>query len=308
MSKPTPTETQYSIVPESSTSMTPSLVIITGLSGAGKSTAMRVFDDLGYYCLDNLPPALIIDFFRLYMKGTGTKKGVAIASDMRSGDLFDDFQNTVSCLDTEAIDFAIVYLDCQTDVLVNRYKEVRRSHPLEPQYSVKQAISEERKRLASTLTLATAVIDTTHATATQLRKTVLKTVIQKDVADVSMVRVISFGFKYGAPLDADYVFDVRFLPNPFYKESLRPQSGEDQAVYDYVMDQKGANHFFESVVQMLDPTFDAFVDVGKFTVNIAFGCTGGRHRSVAFAKRLSAYYRKTGKDVQTYHRDMAHPL
>ncbi|MBN2340821.1 MAG: RNase adapter RapZ [Deltaproteobacteria bacterium] len=301
-------DTSYSIEPETPVHLAPSLVIITGLSGAGKSTAMRVFDDLGYYCLDNLPPALILDFFRLYMQGTGTKKGVAIASDMRSGDLFDDFQSTVMRLEAEAIHFAIVYLDCDTEVLMKRFKEVRRSHPLETQYSLRRAIVEERKQLAATLALATDVIDTTHMAAAQLRQTVLQTVVQRDAADVSMIKVLSFGFKYGAPRDADFVFDVRFLPNPFYKEELRPLSGEDDPVYTYVMNQDAANRFFDSIIQLLDPTFDAFVNVGKFSINIAFGCTGGRHRSVAFAKRLSMYYRKRGKDVQTYHRDITHPL
>ncbi|MBN2529637.1 MAG: RNase adapter RapZ [Deltaproteobacteria bacterium] len=286
----------------------PSLVIITGLSGAGKSTAMRVFDDLGYYCLDNLPPALILDFYHLYLKGSTHKAGVAIASDMRSGALFDDFQNAVKRLEDESIHFALLYLDCDTDVLMNRFKEVRRAHPLETRYSLRDAISEERTRLESTLALATHVIDSTHINVAQLRQVVLKTVLQQENKRVSQVKVVSFGFKYGVPRDADYVFDVRFLPNPFYLEALRPLSGEDGDVYNYVMNHKAAEQFFMGIVQLLDPTFDAFIDVGKFSVNIAVGCTGGRHRSVAFAKRLAAYYEGQNRLVQTYHRDLVHPL
>lgn len=286
----------------------PSLIIITGLSGAGKSTAMRVFDDLGYYCLDNLPPALILDFYHLYMEGSANKKGVAIASDMRAGDLFEDFQSTVLRLRQEAIHFSVVYLECDTEVLINRFKEVRRSHPLEPKFSVRNAIAEERKKLAPTLSLSTDVIDTTHIDATQLRKTVIRTVIRSDTSNVSLIKLVSFGFKYGAPRDADYVFDVRFLPNPFYQENLRPLCGEDQGVYDYVMNHTNASLFFERIVALLEPTFDAFVDVGKLTVNIAIGCTGGRHRSVAFVRRLAQFYEQQGKEVSKYHRDMAHPL
>ena len=286
----------------------PSLVIITGLSGAGKSTAMRVFDDLGYYCLDNLPPALIMDFYRLYMEGSAQKKGVAIASDMRSGALFDDFNAAVTRLKDESIDFALVYLDCDTDVLMNRFKEVRRTHPLELQYPLRRAIAEERKRLSGTLDLATHVIDTSRYRSSQLRHQVLHTVLQQDKTGVSHIQVISFGFKYGVPRDADFVFDVRFLPNPFYLENLRVLSGEDDDVYDYVMTHDAAELFFQNIVQLIDPTFDAFIDVGKFNVAIAFGCTGGRHRSVAFARRLAAHYENQNRVVQKYHRDITNPL
>ncbi|MBN2716622.1 MAG: RNase adapter RapZ [Deltaproteobacteria bacterium] len=286
----------------------PSLVIITGLSGAGKSTAMRVFDDLGYYCLDNLPPALILDFYRLYMGGSTQKKGVAIASDMRSGTLFDDFTTALHRLNDESIHFALVYLDCETDVLMKRFKEVRRAHPLEPQYTLRRAISEERRRLAATLDLATHVIDTTQCRASQLRQLVLQTVLQRDTNQISHVKVFSFGYKYGVPRDADYVFDVRFLPNPFYLENLRPLTGEDEQVYNYVMNHDAAEQFFQGIVTLINPTFDAFIDVGKFTVAIAFGCTGGHHRSVAFAKRLAAYYGNQNRLVQKYHRDIANPL
>ena len=299
-----PAENTKSSIPPT----TPLLVIITGLSGAGKSTAMRVFDDLGYYCLDNLPPALILDFYHLYMKGSTRKKGIAIASDMRSGTLFDDFQSAVQRLRDESIHFALVYLDCETDVLMNRFNEVRRTHPLEPRYSLRRAISEERTLLAPTLSLATHVIDSTHINANQLRHAVLQTVLQQDRTRVSHVNIVSFGFKYGVPRDADFVFDVRFLPNPFYKEALRAASGEDQDVYDYVMSSDAAERFFQGMVHLLDPTFDAFIDVGKFSVNIAVGCTGGRHRSVAFARRLATYYENQKREVHKYHRDMDHPL
>ena len=293
---------------ENSTLSPPSLVIITGLSGAGKSTAMRVFDDLGYYCLDNLPPALILDFYRLYMAGATSRKGVAIASDMRSGDLFDDFNAAAKRLKDESIHCVLVYMECETDVLVKRFKEVRRSHPLEPRFSLREAILEERRRLASTLALADHVIDTTRSKSAQVRQMVLQTVLQQDAHLASQVKIVSFGFKYGVPEDADYVFDVRFLPNPFYLEKLRPLSGEDDDVYNYVMNHDAAERFFQGIVQLIDPTFESFVDVGKFTINIAVGCTGGRHRSVAFAKRLADYYGSHNREVQKYHRDIANPL
>jgi RNase adapter protein RapZ len=297
-------ETSLSSIPPAA----PMLVIITGLSGAGKSTAMRVFEDLGYYCLDNLPPALILDFYHLYMSGSAHRKGIAIASDMRSGELFDDFQSAVQRLRDEAIHFALVYLDCETDVLMNRFKEVRRSHPLEPQYSLRHAITEERLRLAGTLALATHVLDSTHINAMQLRHAVLQTVLQRDTTRVSQVNIVSFGFKYGVPRDADFVFDVRFLPNPFYREALRPLTGEDTDVYEYVMNTEAAERFFQGIIHLLDPTFNAFIDVGKFSVNIAVGCTGGRHRSVAFVRRLAMHYEEQKREVNKYHRDMAHPL
>ncbi len=283
-------------------------IIISGLSGAGKSSAMRVFEDLGYYCLDNLPPALIRDFFELYQKGTRADKGVVIASDVRSGTLFDDFNKTVSGLKNIGIPVKIIYLDCATDILVNRYKEVRRSHPLEPELSIKDAIKSEKKLLLPVKNLASVVINTSNMDTKALRQTLLGSVLGINGKQVIKLKFSSFGFKYGLPQDADFILDVRFLPNPFYIEELKNLTGENDSVYNYVMDNAKAEDFFNKTVELLDITFNSFIDVGKFSIHVAFGCTGGHHRSVSFARRLTEYYTSTGRMAQRSHRDIGNQI
>lgn len=281
------------------------LVIITGLSGAGKSTAMRVFEDLGRYCLDNLPPGIIASVYNLHQRSEQGGSGVVIASDVRSGALFDDLVDTVGALENDGIDVEVLYLDCSTDVLINRFSEVRRTHPLQTGRSLRESIDEERRRLEQVRAIARNVMDTTTFGTGELRRELLTRFGGGGAEDVVRLKFVSFGFKYGVPRDADYVFDVRFLPNPFYVPELRAMTGEDDEVYEYVMSNEGADLFFEGVVELLGRTLDPFVQVGKLQINVAVGCTGGKHRSVAFARRFAEAFFERGVKASAIHRDAA---
>lgn len=284
------------------------LVIITGLSGAGKSSAMRFLEDLGCYCVDNLPPSLIPTFYNLYQQSGTMSQGVVIASDLRSGALFDEFETTVNSLRASGASFYIVYLDCATDRLISRFKEVRRNHPLHSlKGSTQDAIEEERRRLDPIRALATNLIDTSDLSPAELRKALVKELIAEESSHVMTLDFVSFGFKYGLPRDVDFLFDLRFLPNPFYISELRPKTGEHIEVYRYVMKQPLSDPFFDKLVELIDLTVESFIKVGKTSLTIGLGCTGGRHRSVAFAMRLADYFRDRGRKAHTHHRDAAKP-
>jgi len=280
------------------------LLIITGLSGAGKSTAMRAFEDLGCYCADNLPPGLIPSFFDLCERSGTINAGVVIASDVRSGALFEDFVDTARELDEAGVAYGILYLDAATDVLINRFSEVRRSHPLEPRFSIQEAIEEERRMLEPIRAIATYVIDTSALDAARLREAIVQTVAG-DAASAVRLKFLSFGYKYGVPRDADFVFDVRFLPNPFYVPELQDRTGQDAEVLRYVMSQPLAGAYFDKIAELVELTLDSFVKVGKRNLEVAFGCTGGKHRSVAFAERMAALFSEKGHPSRAVHRDAA---
>jgi UPF0042 nucleotide-binding protein len=281
------------------------LIIITGLSGAGKSTAMRFLEDLGCYCLDNLPPALVADFFTLYEQGGSTGPGVVIASDVRSGALFDDFTDMVETLRGSQVPFEILYLDCSTHTLVRRFREVRRNHPLQVNQSMLEAIEEERHRLEPIRAIATRIIDTSNLNAPELRKTLIRTLVSEEKASVVAIDFTSFGFKYGIPRDVDFVFDARFLPNPYYVPELRQLTGESKAVYDYVMAGSLATAYFEQIVSLIELTLESFFHVGKTSLTVGIGCTGGHHRSVAFARRLADHFEQHGHRSRAAHRDIS---
>lgn len=283
------------------------LVIITGLSGAGKSTAMRAFEDLGCYCVDNLPPGLIPVFFNLYEHSDSAATGVVIASDVRSGALFDDFAETVTSLEQAGVRFEILFLDCKTQVLINRFNEVRRSHPLQTGRSLREAIEEERLRLEPIREIATRLIDTSELDARGLREQLVLDATGMDTARAIKLQFVSFGFKFGVPRDADFVLDVRFLPNPFYEPELRHKTGEDQDVFDFVMGSELAGDFFDRIAQVIELTLDSFVKVGKLTLTVAVGCTGGRHRSVAFVRGLTDRFTDKGWKARALHRDAVMP-
>jgi UPF0042 nucleotide-binding protein len=280
------------------------LLIITGLSGAGKSTAMRAFEDLGCYCADNLPPSLIPSFFDLCERSGAINAGVVIASDVRSGALFGDFLDTARELDDAGIAYGILYLDAATDVLINRFSEVRRAHPLEPRLSIQEAIEEERRMLEPIRAVATYVIDTSALDAARLREAIAQTV-GGDAASAVRIKFLSFGYKYGVPRDADFVFDVRFLPNPFYVPELKDRTGQDPEVLRYVMSQPLAADYFDRIAALVELTLASFVKVGKRNLAVAFGCTGGKHRSVAFAERMAARFEENGVPSRAVHRDAA---
>lgn len=263
-----------------------SFVIVTGMSGAGKSATLNFFEDIGYFCVDNLPPTLMEKFAEIcFSNGSGITK-VALGIDSRGGKLFEDLFLYLDQLYKKDYDFEIVFLDCKDEVLLKRYKESRRQHPLSKNESILEGISKERQITLSAKERATYVIDTSHLLTRELRAKLIDIFVDKKEFKSIVVNVLSFGFKYGTPLEADLVFDVRFLPNPFYIPELRPLTGNDKEVQDYVMSFDSANVFLEKLVDMITFLIPNYILEGKNSLVIAIGCTGGKHRSVTLANKL----------------------
>ncbi len=263
------------------------LVIVTGMSGAGKTVAIQSFEDLGYFTVDNMPPALLPKFLELIRSSQDNDK-IALVVDMRSRSFFTEIRGILDEIEmAEDMDFKILFLDATDNELVARYKETRRSHPLAPDGRVLDGIHLERELLAPLKNMSQNVIDTTELTPRNLRKEISEQFARKDSQPAFRIEVMSFGFKYGIPLDADLVFDVRFLPNPYYKPELRNLTGLDQAVYDYVMAPEESEEFYKHLIGLIRPILPGYQKEGKSVLTIAVGCTGGQHRSVAFAKRLA---------------------
>ncbi|MDR2975706.1 MAG: RNase adapter RapZ [Streptococcaceae bacterium] len=278
------------------------LVMITGMSGAGKTVAIQSFEDMGYFTVDNMPPNLIGKFVELLTDGSTTIDKLALVVDMRSRAFFDHVQSIVTELsDNNRVSFRLLFLDANDEELVSRYKETRRSHPLAADGRTLDGIMRERSILAPFQSLADGVIDTTNLTPRQLRGEILQEFSNHE-SSIFRLEIMSFGFKYGIPLDADLVFDVRFLPNPHYVPELRNLTGQDKPVYDYVMNNEAAESFNTHLMGLLLPILPAYEKEGKSVLTIAFGCTGGQHRSVAFAERLSKAL-AADWHVNTSHRD-----
>ncbi|TWT12139.1 RNase adapter RapZ [Streptococcus sp. sy004] len=278
------------------------LVIVTGMSGAGKTVAIQSFEDRGYFTIDNMPPALVPKFLELIQQ-TDDYQSVALVIDMRSRLFFKEMSQILDQLESNAqLAVKILFLDATDSELVARYKETRRSHPLAADGRVLDGISRERELLAPLKNLSQHVVDTTELTPRQLRQTILDQFCQWDDQSGFRIEVMSFGFKYGLPLDADLVFDVRFLPNPYYQQSLREQTGLDKEVFDYVMTQPQSEQFYQHLLAMLEPILPSYKAEGKSILTLAIGCTGGQHRSVAFTHRLAQDLSKNWL-VNENHRD-----
>ena len=284
------------------TEKTIQLVIVTGMSGAGKTVAIQSFEDMGYFTIDNMPPALLPKFIELIQLSMDNNK-LALVVDMRSRSFFAEIRSILDELENhEGIDFKILFLDATDSELVARYKETRRSHPLAADGRVLDGITLERELLAPLKNMSQNVIDTTELTPRNLRKVIAEQFSRRDSQPEFRIEVMSFGFKYGLPLDADLVFDVRFLPNPYYQPELRNQTGLDDDVFNYVMDHQESEEFYHHLYDLIAPILPAYKREGKSVLTIALGCTGGQHRSVAFAARLG---RDLAKDwtVNMSHRD-----
>ena len=278
------------------------LVIVTGMSGAGKTVAIQSFEDLGYFTIDNMPPALLPKFLQLVETKDDDHK-LALVVDMRSRSFFLEIQAVLDELENQDdLDFKILFLDAADKELVARYKETRRSHPLAADGRILDGIKLERELLAPLKNMSQNVVDTTELTPRELRKTIAEQFSDQEQTQSFRIEVMSFGFKYGIPIDADLVFDVRFLPNPYYLPELRNQTGEDQAVYDYVMNHKESEDFYRHLLALVEPILPGYKKEGKSVLTIAIGCTGGQHRSVAFAKRLANDLSKSWP-VNESHRD-----
>lgn len=278
------------------------LVIITGMSGAGKTVAMQSLEDVGFFCVDNLPPTLLPTFWEL-MKESGKTDKIAIVMDLRGREFFDSIEKALDDLDnTSFITTKVLFLEADDQVLVSRYKETRRHHPLEPNGSVLEGIQAERELLQDLKGRAQLVINTSHMAPRELRERINQE-FKAARKDVFNVQVMSFGFKYGLPIDADLVFDVRFLPNPHWVDKLRSLTGLDEEVNDYVMKWPETQTYIDKLLDMLWFTLPFYKREGKTQLSIAIGCTGGQHRSVALAefvgKAISQKY-----DVTISHRDM----
>ncbi|MDK2845284.1 MAG: RNase adapter protein RapZ [Enterococcus sp.] len=279
-----------------------SLVIITGMSGAGKTVAIQSFEDMGYFCVDNMPPSLIPKFWEL-IRESGKVTKIALVVDLRSRSFFDEIQNMLAEIEnTQLIDTKILFLDASDVELVSRYKETRRVHPMAMDGLVTEGIRKERAILEDLKVKASLVIDTTTLTPRQLREKINQEFRHNNESGFR-VEMVSFGFKYGLPIDADIVMDVRFLPNPHYFPELRPLTGCDKPVYDYVMSFEQTEKFYQSFSQLLLQIMPGYIKEGKSSLTIAIGCTGGQHRSVALTNRVGECLKENGYTVNTTHRD-----
>jgi UPF0042 nucleotide-binding protein len=283
------------------------LVVITGYSGAGKSTAMAAFEDEGYFCVDNLPPEMIRSLAELFVHEGSKVERAAVVSDARGGSYFAGLVVVLGELARSGVSFRVLFLEADEQTLLTRYQETRRRHPLAPASSVAEGISRERALLAPVRERADLVLDTSGLTSAMLRRKLADALLPTRTPGRLAVTIQSFGFKHGPARDADLLFDVRFLPNPHYENDLRPLTGRDPDVAAYVNRDGALDAFYERLIPMLDYLLPQYVAEGKSHLAIAIGCTGGRHRSVAVAEHLAERYREHGDClVEVTHRDIEH--
>ena len=280
------------------------VIFLTGVSGAGKSTAMSFMEDIGYYCIDNMPAELISTFMNLMDKSDKYNK-IAIVTDVRSKGVFNAFCDVVDRLKYDNDNVKIIYLDIKNHVALKRYKLTRRKHPFADKFSgsIEDALNYEKEVLAPVRLRADYVIDTSDLTSNQLRNR-LTQILLGDDKDVMNINIVSFGFKHGIPNDADFVLDVRCLPNPYWVESMREKTGLDQEVYDYVFSFGDAQKLLEKTISLLDFLNPLYIKEGKSQIVIAIGCTGGNHRSVAIAEALKKHFVRHWDNVSVNHRDI----
>lgn len=283
------------------------LVVITGMSGAGKSRAMNILEDMGYYCVDNLPPRFLLSFADLYgLTENKESKKIATVVDVRGKDMFADFFHALTLLRQRNYPYQILFLDAETQVLLKRYKETRRVHPL-TEYdglTLEDAIAQERKLMERTRECADYVIDTSRLLPAQLKERMVAILAGEDCLKTMLVQVLSFGYKNGLPAAADLVFDVRCLPNPFYDERLRAHTGREDCVRSYLMGFQESVDYLNRIIALIDFLLPLYRREGKGQLVVAFGCTGGKHRSVAFAEQLFEHLKGSGYRALLEHRDI----
>ena len=282
------------------------VVVVTGMSGSGKSVVMDVLEDIGYYCIDNLPPQLIGKFVEICRESENHLQKLAIAADLRSGDMFTDAYRTLLEMKQQAdLDVKILYIEAEDEVIIKRYKETRRKHPLDERFGgcLHNAIAYEREQLLRVKGIADYYIETSYFSASQLKEQI-REIFLDNSSDSMSIKVTSFGFKYGVSTESDLVFDVRFLPNPYYEEALRPKTGEDADVQDFVMKNAEAGIFLNKLEDMLTFLLPQYIREGKNQLVVAVGCTGGKHRSVTVANGLYQRLKNKNYSVKTEHRDI----
>lgn len=278
------------------------IVIVTGISGAGKTNALRCLEDLGFYCVDNLPPMLIPKFVEICAKSSGKIDKAALGIDIRGGDMFSDAVKAIE--EIERYKPKILFLDAKDPVIIKRYKETRRAHPLAGDGKIINGIAKEREVLGAIRQKATHVINTSNLLTKQLKEKIIDIFVDSAEYEGIIIDVMSFGFKYGIPEDADLVFDVRFLPNPFYIEELKSHTGLDKEVSDYVKSWKQTSEFTEKLLDMIDFLIPHYIEEGKAQLVIAIGCTGGKHRSVTLAEDLYNHLKEAKHRTIKHHRDI----
>lgn len=279
-------------------------LVVTGQSGAGKSRTASILEDLGYYCVDNLPPELTQQFAEVCLATTGRFERVALVSDVRAGQSFEGLLSGLKALDSMGLEYSIVYIEAENDAIIKRYKESRRSHPLSRDgTALTDAIEKEKKLLSPVRTRANYIINTTSLSTARLRSELIR-LFEEEPQRAMAVRIQSFGFKYGTPEDADLVFDVRFLPNPYYIADLKPKSGLTPEVRDFIFKYQQTLDFMAKLEDLLAFMLPHYYEEGKTSLVIAVGCTGGRHRSVAVAKEIGDYVAKRGYPTTVGHRDI----
>ncbi len=278
-------------------------VIISGQSGAGKSQAKKVFEDLGYYCVDNLPPSLIPDFVRLLENNAENISHVALVIDIRGGQFFKDLEDHLAIFSERHHDVKIFYFEAGDSVLLKRFKETRRSHPLNPTGRIEEAISEEKQKLSSLRDKAHFIINTSDMNQAKLKSEIARYLkIGEEITGIA-ITVMSFGFKKGIPMDSDFIFDVRFLPNPYYIDELRHKTGNQKEVSDYVMSFEESVKYYDHLMHLIDYVIPQFSNDGRTQLVISIGCTGGQHRSVTFTNKMAKALIQKGYSVNTVHRD-----
>lgn len=280
-------------------------IIVTGLSGAGKTQAIRSLEDLGYFCVDNLPPTLIPKFAEACYQTDGRIDKIALVIDIRGGKFFDDLFESLKHLKNEGYKYEILFLDASDEVLIKRFKESRRKHPLAPDGRILNGISLEKNKLREVKDRADTIIDTSKLATRELREEITKIYSEEGQIETQLIiTVLSFGFKYGIPLDSDLVFDVRFLPNPYYIPELKKYSGNDEPVRDYVMGFQETREFVDKLEDMLKFLIPNYLKEGKRQLIVSIGCTGGRHRSVAIANSIFEKLKDSGYKINIDHRDI----
>ena len=282
------------------------LLIVTGMSGSGKSCVMDVMEDIGYYCIDNIPPNLIPRFIDLCNKSESAMERVAVAVDIRTGDMFAEiYRSWQELKEMESVDVKVLFIEASSEVLIKRCKETRRRHPLDEKFSgnLHEAIDYERTQLSQLREIADYYIETSELTASALKEQIKGLFLDRS-SDSLTIKVMSFGFKYGVSTESDLVFDVRCLPNPYYLEELRSHTGLESCVKDYVMGFEQSQSVFSKLKDLIDYLIPLYVHEGKSQLVIAFGCTGGKHRSVTFAELMANHLKEGSYKVQKYHRDI----
>lgn len=279
-------------------------VVVTGMSGGGKSTALKMLEDTGFYCVDNLPVSLLEKFIELIAMPDSEITKVALGLDVRAGHSFAGVTDILYKQKEKGYELEILFMDAQDKALVKRYKETRRVHPLAPEGRIEDGIRQERELLAEIRKKADFVIDTTNLLTRELKEELDRIFIRNEEYNNLMITLLSFGFKYGIPADADLVFDVRFLPNPYYIDELKQKTGNDKEVQDYVMQFSEAGIFLDKLTDMLDFLIPNYIKEGKYQLVVAIGCTGGQHRSVTLANELYARMKNRGSyGIKLFHRE-----